>query len=73
MIMDIKEGKLIVFSASIPIAILSNMIRVPILIMISHFYGLEAAGPDTLVHTGSGVFVFIFGFIGLYTLGRILE
>ena len=42
-----------------PIALLSNIIRIPILILVSNYWGLEAAAPDTLVHNGSGLFVFV--------------
>lgn len=54
--------KCFLFALSVPIAILANFVRVPILILVSHYYSLEAAAPDTLVHTGSGFLVFILGF-----------
>ncbi len=66
-------NKWILFLFSIPVALLSNIIRVPILILVSHYWGLEAAVPDTLVHTGSGIFVFVFGFFLLFLLARVLE
>lgn len=53
--------KILLFSSSIPIAIASNLIRVPILIFWSYKWGLESATPDTLVHTGSGFVVFVMG------------
>lgn len=65
--------KIALFLLSIPIAILSNIVRVPILILISHFWGLEAAAPDTFWHTASGVFVFVIGLAMLYMAGRILQ
>ncbi len=65
--------KWFLFFLSIPIALLSNIIRVPILILVSHYWGLEAAAPDTLVHTGSGVFVFVLGFLLLLSAAKVLE
>lgn len=64
--------KWILFLLTVPIAILSNLIRVPILILVSQYWGLEAAAPDTLVHTGSGFLVFVAGFILLIAASRIL-
>jgi exosortase A len=65
--------KIILFLLAVPVALISNMIRVPILILISHYYGLEAAAPETLVHTGSGMLVFILGVAMLFFIGRSLE
>jgi len=65
--------KLVLFLLTVPIALLSNIVRVPILIMASHYFGLEAAAPDTFIHTGSGIFVFIIGFILLISAAKVLE
>ncbi|MBT3806034.1 MAG: exosortase/archaeosortase family protein [Desulfobacula sp.] len=65
--------KWFLFSLSIPIALLSNIVRIPILILVSNYWGLEAAGPDTLVHTGSGILVFVLGFLLIFTAARALE
>lgn len=65
--------KWILFFLSIPIALLSNIVRVPILILVSHYWGLEAAAPDTLVHTGSGLLVFVLGFFLLFFAAKLLE
>ncbi len=65
--------KWFLFFLTIPIALLSNVIRVPILILVSHYWGLEAAAPDTFVHTGSGMLVFVIGFILLLTTAKVLE
>ena len=65
--------KWVLFFLSVPVALFSNLIRVPILILWSYQFGLAAAAPDTLVHTGSGVFVFVLGimllFFAMYFLG----
>jgi len=65
--------KVLLFLLSIPIALASNLIRVPLLILASHFYGLDKAAPDTWVHTGSGILVFALGFLLLYGAARVLE
>ena len=58
--------KWVLFFLSVPVALLSNLVRVPILILWSYRFGLAAAAPDTLVHTLSGFVVFVFGFMLLY-------
>jgi exosortase len=65
--------KWILFLVSIPIALLSNIVRIPILILVSNYWGLEAAGPDTLVHTGSGILVFVLGFLLIFSAAKALE
>lgn len=65
--------KIILFLSSIPIAIFSNVVRVSGLILISHFWGLDAAAPDSIWHTITGVFVFVIGFILLYFINRMLR
>lgn len=65
--------KWILFLLTIPIALLSNVVRVPILILASHKWGLAAAAPDTFVHTGSGILVFIIGFTLLLASAKVLE
>lgn len=57
-----KRRKMLLFCSSLPIALVSNLVRVPILILVSHYYGTAAAAPDTWVHTGSGLLVFVIGF-----------
>ncbi len=70
---DLSRGKQIfLFLLTIPIAIASNLVRVPILIYWSYKWGLESAAPDTLVHTGSGFVVFILGLILLFIALRCL-
>ncbi len=62
--------KYLLFLFSIPIALLSNIIRVTILILIMHFFGIDAASPESIWHDASGVFVFIIGMLLFYYLGR---
>ena len=51
--------KLLVFFSAVPAALLSNIIRVPMLILVSHFWGISAASPDTIWHSGIGLIVFV--------------
>lgn len=68
-----KLKKLTLFLITIPIAMLSNIVRIPILIIVSHYQGLAAAAPDTFVHTGSGIMVFVIGFLMLLLTKKVLE
>ena len=65
--------KWILFILAVPVALMSNIIRVPILILISHYWGLEAAAPESFWHDASGLFVFVLGFFLLFFAGKILE
>ena len=65
--------KWILFISSIPIALLVNIIRVALLISISHFFGLAAAAPDTIFHTGSGLLIFVIGILLLFLSAKVLE
>ena len=65
--------RLILFFSSIPVAILSNAIRVPILILISHFYGLDAASPESIWHDITGMLVFVLGLALLIGISRLLQ
>lgn len=66
-----KRGLILFFS--IPTAIVSNVIRVPVLIIISHYWGLEAARPGGFWHDASGIMVFVIGFVLLICFTRMLE
>lgn len=55
------KKKIIIFLLSIPIALISNIVRIPILIFASQKFGLASAAPDTFIHTGSGILVFVLG------------
>lgn len=65
--------KWLLFFLTVPIALFSNFVRVPLLILASHYWGLEAAAPDTFVHTGSGLLVFTIGFLLLLASAKVLE
>ena len=65
--------KWLLFLFSIPIALFSNIIRISILVLASHYWGLEAAAPETLIHTGTGILVFVVGFSLLFLIARMFE
>ncbi len=67
-----KFKKILIFILSAPIAILANTLRVVFLCFISDTYGTKIAMAG-FFHTFSGVLVFIFAFIGLIVIGRILK
>jgi len=65
--------KWVLFLLAVPVALISNMLRVPILILIANFWGLEAAAPESFWHGASGIFVFILGFFLIFSAGKMLE
>jgi len=64
--------KIILFLLAIPIALLSNMCRVPLLILIAHLWGMKAASPESLLHGATGMFVFVLGFFMLLLGAKVL-
>ncbi len=64
--------KIILFLLAIPIALLSNMCRVPLLILIAHLWGMKAASPASFLHDASGMFVFVVGFFMLLLAAKVL-
>ncbi len=66
-----RKWAILIFS--IPTAVLSNVIRVPVLIAISHYWGLEAAMPGGFWHDASGIMVFVIGFVFFICFTRVME
>ncbi len=54
--------KTLIFLSSIPIAVMSNIVRVPSLILIAHYWGMDAASPESVLHDLTGMLVFVIGF-----------
>ncbi|MGI6388561.1 MAG: exosortase/archaeosortase family protein [Desulfomonilia bacterium] len=54
-----KKG--ILFLLIPPISIVLNALRIAILLFIAHRYGQQAAAPESYLHDGSGLLVFIIG------------
>ncbi len=65
--------KWLIFIISVPIALLSNIVRIFILILISQYWSIEAASPESVLHNASGIFVFILGLSLLFFFGKIVE
>lgn len=66
-----KIKKAILFSSSVPIAVSSNMIRIVSLTLASEMYGAQFA--TGWFHDTMGVLVFVFAFLGLSLIGKMLE
>jgi exosortase len=63
----------IVFLSTIPIALLSNVIRITLLCLVAHIYGKEAALPGGFFHDFSGLLVFVIAFGCLYGVGNMVS
>jgi len=66
-----KVKKTVLFLSSVPIAISSNIIRIVSLSLISEIYGAKFA--TGWFHNTMGVLVFVFAFIGLVLVAKMLE
>lgn len=66
-----KVKKTILFLSSIPIALCSNIIRIVSLSLVSEVYGAEIATGK--FHDVMGILVFVFAFIGLTLVAKMLE
>lgn len=66
-----KARKAILFLSSIPIAIATNIIRIVSLSLVSEMYSAELA--TGWFHNVMGVLVFVFAFVGLALVGKMLE
>lgn len=66
-----KVKKTILFISSIPIAIATNIIRIVALSLVSEIYGDKFA--TGLFHNVMGILVFVFAFIGLVLVAKLLE
>ncbi len=65
----VKKG--IIFLSSIPIAITTNIIRIVALSLASEMYGTELA--MGMFHDVVGILIFVFAFLGLSLVGKLLE
>jgi len=65
--------KAILILSIIPVAILSNIIRVPLLILIAYHWGQPAASPESPLHTLTGVLAFLLGIGLLLAISKILQ
>ncbi|MEW6608387.1 MAG: exosortase/archaeosortase family protein [bacterium] len=63
--------RIILFFSAVPVAILSNIVRIIFLTLITYVYGHEAALTEP-THTLAGLLVFIIALIGLGAIGKVL-
>ena len=61
--------KLTIVSASMPISLLANMVRIVVLVLLSAIYGAQVA--DSFIHYGSGLVVFGVALVALAWLTRV--
>jgi len=66
-----RKKQVILFASSVPIAIGTNIIRIVALSLASEIYGSQFAGG--LFHDTMGILVFVFAFIALAFVAKILE
>jgi exosortase B len=55
----------------IPIAILANIIRVIVLVLITHYWGEEAA--QGFLHNSAGMLMFVIALLGIFVLDSVFE
>jgi len=63
--------RIILFLSAIPIAVFSNVIRIVALSLVSDMYGAKLAGGT--FHTVMGLLVFVFSFLGLLLIEKVME
>ena len=63
--------KNLLFISVIPIALLSNLVRITIMVLVGYVYGQKAV--SGFLHDFSGIMVFVLGFIGLVMASKILR
>jgi exosortase/archaeosortase family protein len=66
-----KIKKAVLFAVSIPIAVSTNIIRIVSLSLVSEIYGQKFS--TGLFHDTMGILVFVFAFVGLVLVAKILE
>jgi len=64
--------RLTLFLISIPIALISNIIRIIAILIIANSYGSKIV-TEGFLHKGFGFMVFIIAFAGLFLAGRLLK
>jgi len=66
-----RPRKAILFIASLPIAVSTNIVRIVALSLVSEMYGSKFS--TGLFHDTMGVLVFVLAFLGLLLIGKLLE
>ena len=65
--------KVLLFALILPISILFNGMRIAILLWVANTYGQDAASPESYLHDGSGILVFILGLATLMIIYRFIN
>lgn len=59
-------GRLVLFLSAVPIAVLANVVRITVLVLVAHYYGVELSSPGGWVHDVMGFVVFVVAFCMLF-------
>lgn len=65
------KKKAILFISSVPLALAANILRITGILWVAYVYGYEAAMGK--FHDVSGMFTFVFAFLGLITVNKVLQ
>ena len=65
--------KAVLVFSGLPLAIISNVVRVTFLTLVGEIYGMQYTGPESKVHDASGIGVFILAFLIFMMIKRKLE
>lgn len=65
--------KVILFISAIPIAVITNSLRIVFLAAVGEIYGTQYTQPEGVLHNLSGCAVFLFAFLSLLTVERFLK
>ena len=65
-----RRKKLVFLSLILPVSVALNGLRIAVLLLISHLFGQEAASPESYLHDGSGLVVFLLGLVILLLAGK---
>ena len=57
----------------IPITLICNILRVQFLLVICYYFGLEHANPDAILHTLSGIVMFLLGIFLFIILSNTIQ
>ena len=64
--------RLLLLVLAVPVAIVTNVIRITVLNLVAHHHSVEAAGPDSGFHDLSGVLVFVVALAILFGIEQVI-
>ncbi len=65
--------RLLLFLSAIPVAVAANIVRIVVLTLVAHGYGVKLATPGGWVHDSMGFAVFIIAFCFMFLLEELLD